>query len=105
MTAAKTERITLLATPEFKGFLTSEARREGVSVAELIRMRCEQRPSDEEQELARLTVAMAQASSEADSALRDALAQTADVLAELRAARAARQGSNDAPASAQAANR
>ncbi len=92
MAAAKTERITLLATPEFKEFLTSEARREGISVAELIRLRCEQRPSDEEQELASLSAQVVEATAEAEALLREAIAQTADVLADLRAARMARQG-------------
>ncbi len=35
----KTERITILTTPDFKTFVTDEAAREGVSVAELIRNR------------------------------------------------------------------
>jgi len=33
----KTERVTLLTSPEFKAFLRAEARREGVSVARLVR--------------------------------------------------------------------
>ena len=37
----KTERVTLLTSPEFKSFLTKEARSEGISVAELVRSRCE----------------------------------------------------------------
>jgi hypothetical protein len=35
----KTERVTLLTSPDFKAFLSAEARREGVSVAELVRTR------------------------------------------------------------------
>ena len=33
----KTERVTLLTSPDFKAFLNAEARLEGVSVAELVR--------------------------------------------------------------------
>jgi len=36
----KKERITMLATTEFKAFLYGEASSEGVSVSELIRERC-----------------------------------------------------------------
>ena len=43
----KTERVTVLATPEFKRFLETEAKREGISVGELIRVRCGQ-PNEEE---------------------------------------------------------
>jgi ribosome recycling factor len=51
----KTERVTLLATPDFKRYLETEAEREGISVGELIRVRCGQ-PTEEERllhELAR----------------------------------------------------
>ena len=48
----KTERVTLLTTPQFKAFLGVEAAREGVSVAELVRSRCERRPDAEEALLA-----------------------------------------------------
>lgn len=44
----KSERITVLGTPEFKAFLASEAEKEGVSVSELVRRRCERAPSDDE---------------------------------------------------------
>lgn len=37
----KTERITILSSPSFKAFLTKEAKKEGVSVSELVRRRCE----------------------------------------------------------------
>jgi len=43
----KTARVTVLATPEFKRFLETEAKREGISVGELIRVRCGQ-PNEEE---------------------------------------------------------
>ncbi len=49
----KSERVTILTSPEFKAFLGSEARKEGVSVAELIRARCERPAANDnaEQEL------------------------------------------------------
>jgi len=47
----KTERITVLGTPEFKAFLASEARNQGISISEFIRRRCLGQPLDEEQEL------------------------------------------------------
>ena len=51
----KTERVTLLTTKEFKSFLRAEAQREGVSVGELVRVRCEQKQSPDEVVLAKLT--------------------------------------------------
>ncbi len=38
--AVQSERITILGTPDFKAFLTREAKREGVSMSELVRQRC-----------------------------------------------------------------
>ena len=38
---AQTERITFLATKEFKKWLESEAKKSGMSISELIRFRCE----------------------------------------------------------------
>ncbi len=47
----KTERVTILATPDFKAYLNTEATREGVSVSELIRVRCLNVPASVEDEL------------------------------------------------------
>jgi hypothetical protein len=85
----KTERVTLLTSPDFKAFLNAEARREGVSVAELVRTRCERRPTEEEAVLAGLTRELNQAVGEAKQALRSGLDEAAAVLAELRAKRGA----------------
>ncbi|MCK9175834.1 MAG: hypothetical protein M0O96_11220 [Desulforhopalus sp.] len=38
--ATHTERITILAAPDFKAFLMEEAEQEGVSMSELVRQRC-----------------------------------------------------------------
>jgi hypothetical protein len=84
----KTERVTLLTSPDFKAFLNAEAQREGVSVAELVRTRCERRPSEEEAVLAGLTAELHQAVGEAKKALRSGLDEAQAVLDELRAKRA-----------------
>lgn len=83
----KTERVTLLTSPDFKAFLGAEARREGVSVAELVRTRCERRPSEEEATLAALTSELNKAVRETKAALRGGLTEARSVLAELRAKR------------------
>lgn len=85
----KTERVTLLASPEFKAFLNTEAQREGVSVAELVRTRCERRPTEEEALLAALTGKLHKAVDEARKSLKTGLDEAQAVLGELRAKRAA----------------
>jgi len=84
----KTERVTLLTSPDFKAFLGAEARREGVSVAELVRTRCESRLTEEEAVLAALTGDLNKAVGEARAALQSGLDEAQAVLAELRARRA-----------------
>ena len=84
----KTERVTLLTSPAFKAFLNAEAQREGVSVAELVRTRCERRPTEEEVALAALTGELNRAVEEAKAALKDGLDEAQAVLAELRAGHA-----------------
>jgi len=96
----KTERVTLLTSPEFKAFLAAEAKREGVSVAELVRSRCEPRPNPEEALLAALTFELRKAVLEAQQSLGEGLAEARSVLQELRAGRATRQSAagKDTPA-------
>ena len=48
----KTERLTLLTTPEFKALLTAEAATAGISVAELVRRRCQPEAGEDEALLA-----------------------------------------------------
>jgi hypothetical protein len=84
----KTERITLLTSPDFKAFLSAEAVREGVSVAELVRTRCERRPTEEEAILAGLTGELNKAVVEAKKALKSGLDEAQAVLSEIRAKRA-----------------
>ena len=83
----KTERVTLLTTPAFKAFLGVEAAREGVSVAELVRSRCEQRPGAEEALLVSLAADLRRALREAQASLKGGLAEADAVLTELRARR------------------
>ncbi len=84
----KTERVTLLTSPDFKAFLGAEAQREGVSVAELVRSRCERRPTEEEAVLATLTAELQQAVAAAKKSLRSGLDEAQSVLLELRNRRA-----------------
>lgn len=92
----KTERVTLLTTPEFKAFLAEEARREKVSVAELVRSRCERRPSDDEAVLAALSEQLQTAVAQARRALHEGLAEAQQVLAALPS----RPGTTAQPAAA-----
>ncbi len=85
----KTERVTLLTSPDFKAFLTAEAVREGVSVAELVRRRCErQPPTEDEALLAALTQELSKAVAEAKRSLDRGLRDAQAVLDDIRAGRA-----------------
>lgn len=83
----KTERVVLLTTPEFKKFLTREASKEGVSVAELVRSRCEERPRADEVELMQLSAELRTAVARARSALNSGLSEAQAALSELRHSR------------------
>jgi len=80
----KSERVTLLTTKEFKRFLGDEARREGVSVAELVRVRCERKPSQDELLLGELSARLREAAKEAKIALKEGIEEANTVLAELK---------------------
>ena len=49
-----TSRITFLGTPEFKKYLQKEAKDQGISLSELIRLRCEKRQMNDDEEALRL---------------------------------------------------
>lgn len=83
----KTERITLLTTKSFKSFLSEEASRAGISIAELIRVRCEHKRSPEEEILASLAVQLRKAAREAKSSLHESIKEANSALAELQAKR------------------
>ena len=85
----KTERVTLLTSPQFKAFLTSEAKREGVSVGELVRTRCEQKPSADDAMLAALVGELRERVRDAKKSLKSGLDEAQAMLAELHRARAA----------------
>ena len=86
--AAKTARITILGTPDFKKFLTREAKKEGVSLSQLVRQRCEKMPvnSEDEELLAALVKEVGEATARAKASLEKGLADAEQVLAEIRSA-------------------
>ncbi len=80
---SKTERITILGTPEFKAFLALEAEKSNVSVSELVRNRCEQATMDSEdlETLAALSRELTHAVAEARQSLKAGLASIQETLA------------------------
>ncbi len=82
----KTERITLLGSQEFKAFLARESRKEGISVSELVRRRCERAPTDDERALLALAGELRKATAEARQSLEEGLAAANAVLREVRKA-------------------
>ncbi len=83
----KTARLQVLMTPAFRDWLRKEAKKNGVSVAELVRTRCEGRSSEEEQAVAELAAQLRKEVRRAQASLRSGLAEANVVLAELRASR------------------
>jgi hypothetical protein len=84
----KTERVTFLATTQFKAYLAAEAEKAGMSVGELVRQRCQQQPGADEQLLAALAVELRHAVREAQTSLGDGLAAVDAALAERHSAAA-----------------
>ena len=82
----KTERITLLGSQEFKAFLARESRKEGISVSELVRRRCERAPTDDERVLLALAGELRKATVEARQSLEEGSAAANAVLREVRKA-------------------
>lgn len=83
--AVKTERITILGSPDFKAFLSREAKKEGVSLSQLVRQRCENKPTNQDEELlAALVNELSAATARAKSSLEKGLADAEKVLSELR---------------------
>lgn len=87
----KTARVTFLASPDFKTFLATEAERTGVSVAELIRQRCEGAMTEDEQTLSQLSAQLRASVKDAQQSLREGLAVADNALAELKRAAALRK--------------
>ena len=84
--SVKTERITILGTPDFKDFLIQEAKKEGVSLSQLVRQRCEKKPTSNEDEelLATLVKEVRAATAKAKVSLEKGLADAEQVLSEIR---------------------
>lgn len=79
----KSERISVLGTPEFKAFLVKEAEKEGVSISELVRRRCERTPSEDEAILAGLAAELKRAVAQAKRSLNEGLQAISETLAEV----------------------
>ncbi len=85
--SVKSERITVLSTPEFKQFISEEAKKEGVSISELVRKRCQaEQPSDNEIVLKELIAIASKATKRASQSLEKGITDAQAVLNELRAA-------------------
>lgn len=79
----KTERISVLGSPEFKAFLAKEAQKEGISISELVRRRCERAPSEDEAILASMAAELKRAVAQARRSLEEGLQAIRDALAEV----------------------
>lgn len=82
--AMKSARLQVLTTPAFRDWLRKEARDAGVSVAELVRTRCQRPVSDEEKVLADLTSRLRKEVVAARAIVRRNLEETRTILSELR---------------------
>lgn len=83
----KTARITFLSTPEFKTGLEKLARKDEISVGELVRRKFSLVPSAEERELAELASAVKINAAAAKASLTAGLADVEQALREVRSAR------------------
>jgi len=102
----KTARLQVLTTPAFRDRLRREAKRAGVSVAELVRTRCESASSDggpsngasreEEQLVAELAAQLRKGVRKAQSSLRSSLAEANAMLEELKTQRERRKSAEHA---------
>jgi hypothetical protein len=85
--SVQSERITILGTPDFKAFLVKEAKKEGVSMSELVRQRCIQKPADQDEELlAALVNEVNKATVKAQKSLEKGLGDAERILADIRRA-------------------
>ena len=80
----QTARTTILTTPAFKAWLSQEAEKEGISVSELVRQRCQAKPNKDEALLAALVAEVRKATKKAKASLTRGLNDAESVLAELR---------------------
>lgn len=85
--SVQSERITILGTPDFKAFLAKESKKEGISMSELVRRRCTQRPANNDEALlAALMDEVNKATKKATKSLEKGLSDAENVLAEIRRA-------------------
>ncbi len=86
--SVRSERITILGTPAFKTFLAKEAKKEGISMSELVRRRCTMRETSKDEEmLAALVEEVSKATIKAKKTLEKGLADAENVLMEIRRSR------------------
>ncbi|HQR71943.1 MAG TPA: hypothetical protein PLE54_15135 [Burkholderiaceae bacterium] len=74
----------LLTTPAFKAYVGREAKREGVSVAELVRRRVQPAANEDEATLVELTTQLRSAVEQAQKSAEQSLAEVEAILLELR---------------------
>jgi len=83
----QSERITILGTPDFKAFLVKESKKEGISMSELVRQRCTQKPANSDDVLlAALIDEVNKATKKAKNSLEKGLIDAENVLADIRRA-------------------
>ena len=86
---AKTERVTILTTPDFKSYLSTQAKKLGISVSELIRMRCieDTAPSNDEILLREIIAQSKKAVVRANASLSQGLSDVSEALIYLKGQR------------------
>jgi hypothetical protein len=109
--AMKTARLQVLTTPAFRDRLRRDAKKAGISVAELVRTRCEGAPlagaprdgassnrkaREEEQVVAELAAQLRKEVRKAQSSLRSSLAEANAMLEELKTQRERRRSAGNA---------
>lgn len=88
---AQTARTTILTTPDFKAWLSQEAEKEGISVSELVRQRCQPKEADKEELiLSALLGELQKSTQKAYDSLDRGLSNLNNALAELEQNRAKR---------------
>jgi arsenate reductase-like glutaredoxin family protein len=87
----KTARLQVLTTPAFRDWLRREAKNSGISVAELVRTRCQGWASEEEKAVADMAAQLRKEVRRAQSSLRSSLARAEALVSELRAKRESRK--------------
>ena len=80
----QTARTTILTTPDFKIWLSNEAKTEGISVSELVRLRCKAKLNDDEILLKALIKEVRKSTKEAKASLTKGLKSANEILSELR---------------------